>query len=126
VTWPSIGAIRVRGVNRFGPASAHPFIGIWSSEDPAIPLNESSREPGAVPGKGIAKRSIRTLKESLLRIRAFDTVTELLEAHREFRRCYNEQWLIERHGFWTPSQARLDFAALSGLWNGSSCCYEVG
>ena len=26
---------------------------------------------------------------------------------------YNEQWLIERHGFRTPNQARADFVAAS-------------
>ena len=36
------------------------------------------------------------------------TVAELVEALREFRRRYNEQWLIERHGYRTPSQARSD------------------
>src|SRR6478752_3276364 len=63
------------------------------------------REP---EGNGIAERFIRTLKENLLWVRHFATVAELLEALREFKRRYNEQWLIERHGYRTPSQARLD------------------
>jgi hypothetical protein len=46
------------------------------------------------------------LKENLLWVRHFATVVELVEALREFKRVYNEQWLIERHGFRTPSQAR--------------------
>jgi hypothetical protein len=33
-----------------------------------------------------------------------DKVPELVEALREFRRRYNEQWLIERHGYRTPAQ----------------------
>ena len=66
------------------------------------------REP---EGNGVAERFIRTLKENLLWVRHFATVDELVEAVREFKRTYNEQWLIERHGFRTPSQARLDFAA---------------
>jgi hypothetical protein len=56
VTWPSSVTIQIRGVNRFGPASAHPSIGIRPSDDPAITLNQSSREPGAVqasPGSTI-------------------------------------------------------------------------
>ena len=61
------------------------------------------REP---EGNGVAERFIRTLKENLLWIRHFATVAELAEALREFKRTYNEQWLIERHGFRTPSQAR--------------------
>jgi len=31
-----------------------------------------------------------------------------VEALREFKRRYNEQWLIERHGFRTPSQVRAE------------------
>ena len=66
------------------------------------------REP---EGNGVAERFIRTLKENLLWVRHFATVAELVEALREFRRRYNEQWLIERHGYRTPSQARIDLAA---------------
>jgi hypothetical protein len=35
------------------------------------------------------------------------------DALREFRRRSNDQWLIERHGFRTPSQARADALATS-------------
>jgi transposase InsO family protein len=63
------------------------------------------REP---EGNGVAERFIRTLKENLLWIRDFATAAELVEALREFKRRYNEQWLIERHGFRTPSQVRAD------------------
>jgi putative transposase len=63
------------------------------------------REP---EGNGIAERFIRTLKENLLWVRTFATIAELVEALRQFRRQYNEQWLIERHGYRSPSQARLD------------------
>jgi putative transposase len=77
------------------------------------------REP---KGNGCAERSVRTLKENLLWIHVFDTVAELIEALREFKRLYNEQWLIERHGFRTPNQARTDIAAASrGLDTGPTC-----
>jgi hypothetical protein len=62
----------------------------------------------------------------LLSVRAFATVAELLEALREFRRRYNEQWLIERHGSRTPSQVRVDFLVTSkNLNNGPPRC-KVG
>jgi transposase InsO family protein len=61
-------------------------------------------------GNGVAERFIRTLKENLLWVRSFATVAELVEALREFRRRYNEQWLIERHGYRTPAQVRRDSA----------------
>jgi hypothetical protein len=64
----------------------------------------------------VAERFIRTLKENLLWVRHFATVAELSEALREFRRQYNQQWLIERHGFRTPSQVRSEFGGRSKGW----------
>ena len=50
------------------------------------------------------------MKENLLWVRTFNTIRELLEALYEFRRTYNEQWLMEKHGYKTPSQVRREFA----------------
>src|SRR5262245_19912805 len=77
------------------------FLGLTSS--PSF-----VREP---EGNGVAERFIRTLKENLLWVRHFATVVELIEALREFRRRYNEQWLIERHGHRSPAQVRRDLTA---------------
>ena len=57
---------------------------------------------------GIAERFIRTLKENLLWVRSFATVAELVEALPEFRLLYNDQWLIGRHGYRSPSQFRRE------------------
>jgi transposase InsO family protein len=65
------------------------------------------REP---EGNAVAERFVRTLKENLLWIRHFATVAELVEALREFKRRYNELWLIERHGYRTPAQVRRGHA----------------
>jgi len=65
------------------------------------------REP---EGNGVAERFVRTLKENLLWVRSFSTVEELVGALREFQRRYNEEWLIERHGFRTPAQVRSGFS----------------
>jgi len=48
------------------------------------------------------------------------------EALRKFRRLYDEQWLIERHGFRTPSQARTDLVAASRGLDASPTCRKVG
>ncbi len=74
------------------------FLGMKSS--PAF-----VREP---EGNGCAERFIRTLKENLLWVRWFETIEELRLGLVEFKRLYNDRWLIERHGYKTPSQARKD------------------
>jgi transposase InsO family protein len=66
------------------------------------------REP---EGNGCAERFIRTLKEQLLWVRSFATAEGLAEALREFKRTYNERWLIGRHGHRTTSQARCDLVS---------------
>jgi len=61
------------------------------------------REP---EGNGCAERFIRTLKENLLWVRSFATIEELRLALLAFKESYNQSWLIERHGFKSPAQAR--------------------
>ena len=66
------------------------------------------REP---QGNGCAERFIRTLKENLLWVKHFSTVEELRLALLEFRDTYNQQWLIQRHDYKTPEQARNNHLA---------------
>ena len=72
------------------------FLGIESS--PAF-----VRAP---EGNGCAERFIRTLKENLLWVSTFETIEELRQALLAFRETYNANWLIERHGFMTPTAFR--------------------
>ena len=44
-------------------------------------------------------------------MRSFATVAELVEALREFKRTYNERWLIGRHGHRTSSQVRRELVS---------------
>src|SRR3970282_2696461 len=62
----------------------------------------------APEGNGVAERFIRTLKENLLWVRAFETAEELRLALLDFKQTYNENWLIERHGWRTPPQGRAE------------------
>jgi hypothetical protein len=48
------------------------------------------------------------------------------EALREFRLRSNREWLIERHGFRTPSQAQGDFGDRSKGWDPDPRCRKVG
>ena len=52
-------------------------------------------------------RTDRLLKEAKQAVREqLDLHRPLVEALREFKRTYNERWLIERHGFRTPDAVR--------------------
>jgi putative transposase len=77
------------------------FLGIASSGIASSPAFVRAPE-----GNGCAERFIRTLKENLLWVRPFDTVEELRQALLDFREIYNTSWLIERHGFRTPTAVR--------------------
>jgi transposase InsO family protein len=65
----------------------------------------------APEGNGCAERFIRTLKENLLWVRTFETVEDLRQALLAFQRRYNEEWLIQRHGYRSPAQFRRDLVA---------------
>lgn len=65
----------------------------------------------APEGNGCAERLIRTLKEQLLWVRAFDSVEELRQALKAWQQTYNERWLIERHGHRSPASVRRDYYA---------------
>jgi transposase InsO family protein len=62
----------------------------------------------APEGNGCAERFIRTLKENLLWVQTFATVEELRRALLDFKRRYNTEWLIERHGFKPPAAVRAE------------------
>ena len=86
-------------------------------DDPHNPVQadgiESSpsfvREP---EGNGVAERFIRTLKENLLWVRSFDTIEALRLALLEFKRMYNEQWMLEKYHYRSPAQVRRDLVGL--------------
>lgn len=65
----------------------------------------------APEGNGCAERIIRTLKEQLLWVRTFATVEELRLALAAWAELYNREWMIERHGHRSPSEARRAYYA---------------
>ena len=67
------------------------------------------REP---EGNGVAERFIRTLKENLLWVRSFETIEELRLALLEFKRTYNEQWMLEKYDYRSPARVRRDLGGL--------------
>ena len=55
---------------------------------------------------GCVEKFIQTLKEQVLWIERFETLDQLRARIRAFARTYNREWLIERHGYRTPTEAR--------------------
>ena len=55
---------------------------------------------------GCVEKFIQTLKEQLLWIERFDTLEQPRARIREFARDYNQHWLLERHGYRSPREAR--------------------
>ena len=55
---------------------------------------------------GVVEKFIQTLKEQVLWIEQFDTLEQLRARIRQFAHDYNQHWLLERHGYRTPRQAR--------------------
>jgi len=55
---------------------------------------------------GCVEKFIQTLKEQVLWIERFPTHEQLRLRVRAFARTYNREWVIERHGFLTPLEAR--------------------
>lgn len=76
-------------------------------------ITSSSAFVRAPEGNGVAERFIRMLKEQLLWVRTFQTVEDLRRALHDWLCLYNEQWLVERHGFRSPAQVRRDLLATS-------------
>jgi len=62
---------------------------------------------------GCAEKFIQTLKEQVLWIERFDTFEELRAAVRKFTLTYNHEWLLERHNYRTPIEARTHLATLA-------------
>ncbi len=60
---------------------------------------------------GVAERFIRTLKEQVIYGRVFQNLQEVREAVRRFVDTYNREWLVEKNGFLSPWQARVQWLA---------------
>ena len=60
---------------------------------------------------GCVEKFIQTLKEQVLWIERFATLDELRTAIRRFAATYNREWLIERHGYRSPLEAREQLLA---------------
>ena len=55
---------------------------------------------------GVIERFFRTLKEQIVHGRIYQTIDEVRDAVRDFVARYNTEWLIEKNGLRSPSNAR--------------------
>jgi putative transposase len=62
----------------------------------------------APEGNGCAERFGRTIKEQVLWLQTFDRVEDVRLALLAWRKVYNEEWLVARHGYRAPAQVRRD------------------
>jgi hypothetical protein len=76
------------------------------------PLELGAREANVLIARLTSGASVRSqhpnLEGQLLWVRTFDTIEELQAALVDFATRYNETWLVARHGYRTPVQARAD------------------
>jgi transposase InsO family protein len=59
-------------------------------------------------GNGCAERFVRILKENLLWLKPFRDAEELRRGLLMFKQTYNQSWILQRHGYKTPAQIRID------------------
>jgi transposase InsO family protein len=55
---------------------------------------------------GVIERFFRTFKEQIVHGRIYQTINEVRDAVRCFVAQYNAEWLIEKNGYSSPTQAR--------------------
>lgn len=55
---------------------------------------------------GVIERFFRTFKEQLIHGRIYQTIDDVRDAVRSFVAQYNAEWLIEKIGYTSPTQAR--------------------
>jgi putative transposase len=55
---------------------------------------------------GVAEHWMRILKEECLYLHDFDSLEEARTVIGDFVRRYNEEWILERHAYQTPTQVR--------------------
>lgn len=58
---------------------------------------------------GVAERFNRTLKEQILDGKVFRNIEEVREAVDRFIKIYNDQWLLGKLGYKSPTEVRQEY-----------------
>jgi transposase InsO family protein len=123
--WAAADLLREAILDRFGSVEADAAAGLKLRHDGGSCFRSGhyqaeidhlgiDRSPAFVyepETNGVVEKFLQTLKEQVLWIERFDTLEQLRTRVRQFTRDYNQHWLLERHGYRSPRQAR---AALTG------------
>ncbi len=125
--WAALEPIR-QGVRRhFGGFAARMALGLglrhdWGPQYTAHQFNaelkwlgirNSPAYVGEPECNGLIERFMRTLKEECIYVHHFRTLEEARFAIGTFIRCYNHEWLLERHGYMTPAEVRSQLTRLA-------------
>ena len=87
----------------WGPQyTAHQFLG----ELRWLGIRSTPSFVGEPECNGIIERWMRTLKEECLYLHDFESLEEARAIIGAFIQRYNEQWILERHGYRTPAEVR--------------------
>ena len=90
----------------WGPQyTAHQFLG----ELRWLGIRSTPSYVGEPECNGIMERWIRTLKEECLYMHDFESLEQARMVIGEFIKRYNAEWLLERHNYKTPSEARESY-----------------
>lgn len=120
----ALEAVRMGVEEQFGSAGADAARGLalrldHGSQYLSDHFREQLRYWGIMPSwafveepqtNGVVERYNRTLKEQAIYGRVFRNVEEVRAAVVAFVKRYNEEWLIEKMGFRSPTQARREYA----------------
>ncbi len=96
----------------WGALSIRPISSRASSGGPGI--RAMAAYVGEPECKGVAERFMRTLKEECLYFHDFESLEEARRDIGAFIERYNRGWLLERHGYRTPSQVREELTFMAG------------
>jgi putative transposase len=123
--WAAADLLREAILDRFGAIEAGVAAGLKLRHDGGscfrsghyqaeIDLLGIDRSPAFVyepETNGVVEKFLQTLKQQVLWIERFDTLQQLRARVRQFTRDYNAHWLLERHGYHSPRQARAALTA---------------
>jgi transposase InsO family protein len=124
--WAAADLLREAIIDRFGSVEAGAATGLklrhdggscfrsahYQAEIDHLGIDRSPAFHYEPETNGVVEKFIQTLKEQVLWIERFDTLEQLRARSRQFAADYNEHWLLERHGYRSPRDARARLTAL--------------